>query len=300
VAQLNETDIERYLDDRAAARVQRDHRQSARAQVRVPRAGYAGRRSSPFAAGRMFEGPECGSTSTSPIAQVPPPARVASPSGCVRRIWDGTAETRGFFKEINAAGHGCVAQLRPGSLGERFKDLPNIVWMLGGDFRVFRRRIVGSAMCSPRDCAEGGVRQLMTAHGGQTAAVEDLRRPRLDRGGHGIQLLEGSSRAAAGRARAAPAAAVRADRNRPTKENTTRRPSRSASRPGRRCCRVAAGQFFGNNPIWHFDGPTLFKYEGSWQQALDSVGSRDMARLGTSFDRNAGFELSTRSRRAGG
>ena len=45
----------------------------------------------------------------------------------------------------------------------------------------------------------------------------------------------------------------------------------------------AAGQFFGNNPIWHFDGPTLFKYEGTWQQSLDSIGSRDLARLGAFF-----------------
>ncbi len=53
----------------------------------------------------------------------------------------------------------------------------------------------------------------------------------------------------------------------------------------------AAGQFFGNNPIWHFDGPTLFKYEGSWQRALDSVGSRDMARLGAFFRSQPWIEL---------
>ena len=31
----------------------------------------------------------------------------------------------------------------------------------------------------------------------------------------------------------------------------------------------AAGQFFGNNPIWHFDGPTLYPFTGDWKQALD-------------------------------
>jgi hypothetical protein len=41
----------------------------------------------------------------------------------------------------------------------------------------------------------------------------------------------------------------------------------------------ACGQFLGNNPIWHFDGPGIFKPKMTWQQALDSVGSRDMARL---------------------
>jgi hypothetical protein len=45
----------------------------------------------------------------------------------------------------------------------------------------------------------------------------------------------------------------------------------------------ATGQFFGNNPMWHFDGPTLFPFTGDWRTALDSVGSRDMARLGRFF-----------------
>ena len=45
----------------------------------------------------------------------------------------------------------------------------------------------------------------------------------------------------------------------------------------------AAGQFFGNNPIWHFDGPTLFPFTGDWRQALDAAGSRDMSHLAAFF-----------------
>jgi hypothetical protein len=41
----------------------------------------------------------------------------------------------------------------------------------------------------------------------------------------------------------------------------------------------ACGQFFGNNPIWHFDGPGLYPAKATWQEALDGAGSRDMARL---------------------
>jgi len=41
----------------------------------------------------------------------------------------------------------------------------------------------------------------------------------------------------------------------------------------------ACGQFLGNNPMWHFDGPGIFEPKMTWQQALDSVGSQDMARL---------------------
>lgn len=45
----------------------------------------------------------------------------------------------------------------------------------------------------------------------------------------------------------------------------------------------ACGQFFGNNPIWHFDGPTLFPHKDAWPGTLASVGSRDIARLGAFF-----------------
>src|SRR5207249_6092897 len=41
----------------------------------------------------------------------------------------------------------------------------------------------------------------------------------------------------------------------------------------------ACGQFFGNNPIWHFDGPGLFPAKMTWQQALNATGSHDIALL---------------------
>ncbi len=43
------------------------------------------------------------------------------------------------------------------------------------------------------------------------------------------------------------------------------------------------GQFLGNNPLWHFDGPGLYPAKLTWVRALDSTGSRDMARLGALF-----------------
>jgi hypothetical protein len=39
----------------------------------------------------------------------------------------------------------------------------------------------------------------------------------------------------------------------------------------------AAGQLFGNNPIWHFDGPGLYPAPVTWKEALDGPGSRSMA-----------------------
>lgn len=41
----------------------------------------------------------------------------------------------------------------------------------------------------------------------------------------------------------------------------------------------ASGHVFGNNPIWHFDGPGLFAAPMGWKQALDSPGARSMSVL---------------------
>ncbi len=46
----------------------------------------------------------------------------------------------------------------------------------------------------------------------------------------------------------------------------------------------ATGQVFGNNPIWHFDGPGIFEADTTWQQALGSEGSLSMMYLGRLFN----------------
>ncbi len=41
----------------------------------------------------------------------------------------------------------------------------------------------------------------------------------------------------------------------------------------------ACGHIYGNNPIWHFDGPGVFDAPLGWRAALDSAGARSMTRL---------------------
>ncbi len=41
----------------------------------------------------------------------------------------------------------------------------------------------------------------------------------------------------------------------------------------------AAGQIFGNNPIWHFDGPGIYPVSMTWQQAMGSRGTQSMTHL---------------------
>lgn len=46
----------------------------------------------------------------------------------------------------------------------------------------------------------------------------------------------------------------------------------------------AAGQIFGNNPIWHFDGPGLYPVRFGWEQALASRGAQSMTYLRKLFE----------------
>jgi Protein of unknown function (DUF4038)/Putative collagen-binding domain of a collagenase len=41
----------------------------------------------------------------------------------------------------------------------------------------------------------------------------------------------------------------------------------------------ATGHVFGNNPLWHFDGPGLYPTPVSWHEALGSRGAQSMTRL---------------------
>jgi poly(3-hydroxybutyrate) depolymerase len=186
----------------------------------------------------------------------------------------------GFFQEIKAAGPEALGAYGR-YVGERFKDLPNIVWMMGGDFAIPEtERWTGNELAL--GLREGGASQIMTAHGGQTTAVQsfgeqswlavdtvyryqpDLWRPLL-----------AAYRAQPWKPFVLIETTYEGEHNSPPDQ--IRRQAWWAMLSG------ACGQFFGNNPIWHFDGPTLFPHTNSWYQALDSVGSRDIARLGKFF-----------------
>lgn len=190
--------------------------------------------------------------------------------------WDGGDE--GFYQEIRQAG---PAALRAYGrfVGERFRDLPNLVWMPGGDYALPEEaRWTGQELAL--GLREGGALQIMTAHGGQTTALatfgdqpwlavdsvygyqEDLWQPLLAAWKHESKrpfvMLE---------------SAYEGEHQAP--------PARIRAQAWWSMLCGAAGQFFGNNPIWYFDGPGFLdrKSAPTWRQALDLAGSRDISRL---------------------
>jgi hypothetical protein len=195
----------------------------------------------------------------------------------------------GFFREMKAGGREKLHSYGA-FVGRQFKDLPNIVWLLGGDYTPGQadRWTVTELAAAIREQDPG---HLMTVHDapGDSAASVFGREPWLDvdtvysyertlfrpllaeydcKPARPFVLIESTYEGEHDSARA-----------------QIRRQAYWAVLSG------ACGQFMGNNPIWHFDGPGLYPAKVSWRQALDQPGSRDTARLGALFRALAWFQL---------
>ena len=202
---------------------------------------------------------------------------------------------RGFFKEINAAGQTALHGYGR-FVGDRFKDLPNIVWMLGGDYAFPPSlRWLGDQLAA--GLREGGAGQVITAHGGQTSAVETFG----DRSWLGMDTVYTYARRPA--AAASGRASARAPRgpscsSMSTYDGRARRRSRARAQAGvDRDALGRDGPVLRQQPDVALDGPTLFPFTGDWRTALDGVSSRDMTRLGALLPRAALARPAARSRR---
>jgi hypothetical protein len=189
----------------------------------------------------------------------------------------------GFFREIKAGGR---EKLRAYGryVGKRFKDLPNIVWILGGDYtpEASDQWVVNELA---RAIREEDPTHLMTAHhapeGSAVGAFGEQEWLTVDNF-YGYQktmfrpMLEQYLRKPV-RPFVLLETTYEGEHN--STPDLIRRQAYWAMLSG------ACGQFLGNNPLWHFDGPGLFPFTMTWQQALGAAGSLDMAFLREVFIR---------------
>ncbi len=163
-------------------------------------------------------------------------------------------------------------------VGKRFKDLPNIVWVMGGDFTPKK-----DDQWTVAEVAEG-IREedsthLMTGHGSpEDSAVVAFGEQKWLTVNSVYSYEKTLFRPVQAEYQRRPIRPfVLIESTYEGEHNSTpdqiRRQAYWAMLGG------ACGQFFGNNPIWHFDGPGLFPTKTTWKEALDGTGSRDMTRL---------------------
>lgn len=195
----------------------------------------------------------------------------------------------GFFKEIKAGGREKLFAYGR-FLAERFGDLPNLVWMLGGDYTPEpsdRWTITELA----QGIRSGDTTHLITAHLApeKSAAAIFGKEPWLT-----LDTVYSYEAALfrpllAEYELAPPRPCVLIETTYEGEHKST--PSQIRRQAYWAMLGGACGQFFGNNPIWHFDGPGLFHSPLTWRQALAADGSRDMAHLARFFKSVPWFDL---------
>ncbi|MGP8268476.1 MAG: glycoside hydrolase family 140 protein [Terracidiphilus sp.] len=173
-------------------------------------------------------------------------------------------------------------------LGKRYKEFDNIIWVMGGDrdprpvqekidlialgIREFDRRHLFTAHgngepTTPEQFGSGGWLDVNTSYNcdavHQRLLIDYISRPVMP-----TFLIE---------------SCYEGEHN--SSETQIRRQAYWAVLGG------GFGHVFGNNPLWHFNGPTLYPFEGTWQQAMDLPGSVDMMYWGRLFRSRSWFEL---------
>jgi hypothetical protein len=182
--------------------------------------------------------------------------------------------TQGWYRAMVANGPDRLRQYGE-YLGRRYRDFANIVWVHAGDYDPPQKDLV-------RAVAEGirafDPRALHTAHGApETAAIEYWQdEPWLDvnnvytYGPVCAPALEQYDRP-----QRMPFFLIESAYE--NEHGVTERRLRAQAYHAALC--GAAGQIFGNNPLWHFDAPGLHPAPVTWQEALDSRGAQSMTHL---------------------
>jgi len=198
--------------------------------------------------------------------------------------YDGGNE--GWYQEMTANGADKLRQYGR-YLGQRYQRYSNVLWTYGGDFNPPNRTLVEAMANGIR---EFDTRSLSTAHcGPETAAMqywgdeawlkinnvytyrpvyikalEEYRRPEQ----MPFLLLESTY-----------------ENEHDSTAKLMRTQAYHALLSG------AAGQIFGNNPLWHFSGPGVYSISMTWQQALSSPGSQSMTHLWKLFTSRNWWQL---------
>lgn len=192
----------------------------------------------------------------------------------------------GWYQKMTATGPGALKAYGE-YLGRRFGGFPNIVWVHGGDYDPPDKALVEAVVAGLMAAAPNA---LQTVHG---AIGSRVRQTWYDASWIDIDTLytyEDTAVRAGDLYRTNPAKPFVLLEGRHENEADTDAAKVRAQAYGS-LLSGAAGQFFGNNPVWHFAGPGVFAANSRWQDALDSPGAQSMAYLNALFEKIAWWAL---------
>lgn len=185
---------------------------------------------------------------------------------------------QGWYGEMAAAG---PAALRAYGryVGRRFARYSNIIWVEGGDYDPADKDLVQALA---EGIEEGDPGALQTVHGNRDTVTSaywpDAAWLKLDT----VYTYEDTAAAALARYRSGPHRPFlliesRYEGEHGVEASEVRKMAYGALLSG------ASGQVFGNNPVWHFGGPSLYPTSIGWKEALGSDGAQSIGHLARIF-----------------
>lgn len=190
----------------------------------------------------------------------------------------------GWYVEMTAAGPE-VLRSYGRYLGARYRDLKNIIWVHSGDFNAPDK---SQARAVANGIAEADPDALHTAHLAQGTTAADYWQGESWLSIDTVYTYRDVFRAVSAeyeRKLRLPILMIEAqyENEHGTNEQYLRAQAYGAILGG------AAGQIYGNNPVWHFSGPGLFYPDVAsmffgWRHALGSPGASSMSHLRNFFE----------------
>ncbi|PSJ58642.1 DUF4038 domain-containing protein [Pseudaminobacter soli (ex Li et al. 2025)] len=161
-------------------------------------------------------------------------------------------------------------------VGKRYAGLDNILWVEGGDYNPPEKDLVRAVAQGISETDPGA---LHTAHNAPETAALDYWRGEPWLKVNNVYTYDPVWKAATDqylRGGNLPFFLIESayENEHDTYQQRVRMQAYQAVLSG------ASGHVFGNNPIWHFDGPGLYQTPVTWKEALDGPGSQSMSQLG--------------------
>lgn len=164
-------------------------------------------------------------------------------------------------------------------LGKRFGGFPNILWVNGGDYNPPQKTLVRSIVEGIRAIEPNA---LHTAHGAPGTAAIDYWQGEPWLTVNNVYTYDPVyAPALAQYTRRSPMPFFLIESAYENEHHATE--LRIRTQAYHALLSGASGHVYGNNPIWHFDGPGLYPAPIDWQHALRSRGAESMTHLAGLF-----------------
>lgn len=183
--------------------------------------------------------------------------------------WEGNSD--GWWEEMKANGPD-VLRAYGRFVGSRYAKFDNIIWVNGGDYNPPDKTLIEAVR---QGISEADPDALQTAHLTPDEPPREVLSGTTWLDLDNVYTYEPVYDSALAAYRGSSMPFFLMESSYENEHNSSTRSLRTQAYHA--LLAGATGHVFGNNPIWHFDGPGIFDAPTGWREALDGAGSQSMA-----------------------